>query len=64
MTLIGVCVFFKEAQRLWKGFRFIRPFGPLLCCIIGLCAVYIGKVDDQGIRVVGVIPKGEAALCH
>lgn len=28
-------------------FKWVRPLGPISACIVGLCAVYIGKVDQK-----------------
>eukprot|EP00798_Chlamydomonas_sp_ICE-L_P032252 gene32252-16818_t len=34
-----------EAHRINNKMRYIRSFGPLLMCVVGLCSVYIGKVN-------------------
>ncbi len=44
----------KRHQRL----KWLRPLGPITACIIGLCAVFIGKVDTKGIKIIASIPKG------
>lgn len=61
MMLIGVMVCFKEAHRLWKPLRYIRSFGPIFCCIIGLCAEYIGHISKTGVKLVRVSPVSWAA---
>ncbi len=48
----------QEGHKYWAPIKRIRPFGPLFVVIISLCAVYIGGVDDEAIRVIGSIPKG------
>eukprot|EP00798_Chlamydomonas_sp_ICE-L_P018758 gene18758-25290_t len=50
-----------ESPRYWKPFRYIRSFGPLFLCIIGICGVVIGHIDEPSrgsIRTVGYIPAG------
>ena len=39
--------------------RVLRPFGPLIACIIGLIAVYAGDLSHKGIKIVKTIPAGE-----
>ena len=51
----------QYADRFWRPLRFIRPFGPLFVCIVGISSVYIGQVDTLdrgGLAVVGAIPAG------
>eukprot|EP00798_Chlamydomonas_sp_ICE-L_P025822 gene25822-11497_t len=60
-TMIFVLVFLREAHRINKKLRYIRSFGPLLMCAVGICAVYIGKVNtpERGnVKVIGFIPSG------
>ena len=49
----------QELGKKYKALRWMRPLGPLTACIIGLCSVYIGHVDNYGIRIIGTIPAGE-----
>ncbi|KXZ44585.1 hypothetical protein GPECTOR_65g203 [Gonium pectorale] len=51
-------VTFKEVGKRSTRFKWLRPIGPLTVCIIGLLAVYIGKVDRKGIKIIGSIPPG------
>ena len=45
VTCIFILVFFKFFDRVWKPWRFVRSFGPLFVCLVGLAAVYIGQVS-------------------
>ena len=44
VTCIFILVFFKFFDQVWKPWRYVRSFGPLFVCIVGLSAVYIGQV--------------------
>ena len=44
VTCIFILVFFKFFDRFWKPWRYVRSFGPLFVCVIGLASVYIGQV--------------------
>ena len=48
----------QEAHRLWAPLKRIRPFGALFVCIVSLCAVYIGDIDEKGVKIIGNIPAG------
>jgi sulfate transporter 4 len=60
VTFIFVLIAFKEGQRLWKPLRHIRSLGALFVCIAGICAIYIGKVNQPVglISIIGFIPSG------
>jgi len=61
IVFIFVLSFFRDGQKVWKPLRFIRSFGALFVCIVGLAAVYVGAIDepDNGaIKIVGDIPSG------
>lgn len=68
--ILGVtCMFFmiaiKYGPQFWKPLTHTKSFGPLLSCIIGIVAVYVGKIDQPlkgGIRIVGIIPKVRSLL--
>ncbi len=57
-TFLVILVAFKELGKRYKRFRWLRPLGPLTVCIIGLCSVYIGHVDQKGIKIIGTIKAG------
>ncbi|GFR50731.1 hypothetical protein Agub_g12988 [Astrephomene gubernaculifera] len=57
-TFLILLVTMKEIGKRSKRFRWLRPLGPITVCIIALCAVYIGHVDQKGIKVIGSIQKG------
>ncbi len=61
VTFIFVLVFFKFMDRLWAPLKYIRSFGPLFVCVIGICSVYIGQIDQLargGVAIVGALPAG------
>ncbi|PNH07849.1 Proton/sulfate cotransporter 2 [Tetrabaena socialis] len=57
-TFLILLVTMKEIGIRSKRFKWVRSLGPITVCIIGLCAVYIGKVDQHGIKIIGAIRKG------
>lgn len=58
VLLIAIMVTMKELGKKYQRLKWMRPLGPITACIIGLCAVYIGKVDTKGIKIIASIPKG------
>ncbi|PNW70519.1 hypothetical protein CHLRE_17g723350v5 [Chlamydomonas reinhardtii] len=57
-TFLFLLVLFKEVGKRSKRFKWLRPIGPLTVCIIGLCAVYVGNVQNKGIKIIGAIKAG------
>ncbi|KAG2433274.1 hypothetical protein HXX76_008342 [Chlamydomonas incerta] len=57
-TFLVLLVTMKEVGKRSHRFRWLRPLGPISVCIIALCAVYIGHVDQKGIKIIGSIKKG------
>ena len=57
-TFLLLLVVMKELGKRSKRFAFLRPLGPISVCVIALCAVYIGNVDEKGIKIIGSIQKG------
>jgi hypothetical protein len=52
-------VAFKQLKRLKpKVFHYLSSLGPLMACVVGISAVFIGKLDTKGIKTVGTIPPG------
>ena len=52
-------VAFKQLKRLKpKACHYISSLGPLFACVVGIGAVFIGKLDQKGIKTVGTIPPG------
>ena len=34
-------------DRVWKPWKWVKSFGPLFVCIIGIASVYIGQVFNK-----------------
>ncbi|KAG1664415.1 hypothetical protein FOA52_009737 [Chlamydomonas sp. UWO 241] len=61
LVVDGERIAIKNGERLWKPLRHVRAMGAIFCCVVGILAVYIGKISDLahgGIRIVGTIPQG------
>lgn len=58
MCLLIQLITFKEIGKRSKRFKFMRSLGPITACVVSLCCVYIGKVNEKGIKIIDVIPKG------
>ncbi|KAJ9521922.1 hypothetical protein QJQ45_024793, partial [Haematococcus lacustris] len=57
-VLLLMMVIFKELGKRHRRLTILRTLGPITAVVVGLLTVVIGNVDDQGIRVIGNIPKG------
>jgi sulfate transporter 4 len=53
-----ICVLTKALSLRSKKLAWLRAIGPLSACIVGVVAVYVGSVDEDGIKIIENIPKG------
>ncbi|KAJ9521803.1 hypothetical protein QJQ45_024684, partial [Haematococcus lacustris] len=61
-VLLLMMVIFKELGKRHRRLTLLRTLGPITAVVVGLLTVVIGNVDDQGIRVIGNIPKGSCVI--
>ncbi|KAG1667610.1 hypothetical protein FOA52_001664 [Chlamydomonas sp. UWO 241] len=61
IMFIFILIAIKNGERLWRPLRHMRSLGAIFCCVVGILAVYIGKINTLphgGMKIVGAIPKG------
>jgi len=59
MWIIGLG-FLSYASKNWENWKFLRPFGPLIFCTVGIILMVAAPVleDDYHVDTVGTIPEG------
>lgn len=57
MLLFALRILSKRVKKL----KWMAAMGPIICCIISIAAVAIGKLNTRGIKIVEKIPQGAAA---
>eukprot|EP00798_Chlamydomonas_sp_ICE-L_P001368 gene1368-32732_t len=61
VTLMIILICIREGQRFYRPLRHIRSLGPIFLCVIGICSVYLGKINEPergSVKIVGHIQSG------